>query len=106
MKRCPNCGYSNNDFNSVCDSCGKHIPEVQREYFDANTYRTVEEDKAGVLAFVFGILSIFCCSIIFGPLAIIKGNEANNGMGTAGKVLGIIGLCLWALGIVVNLIFR
>ncbi|GAE87294.1 hypothetical protein [Acetivibrio straminisolvens] len=54
------------------------------------------------MALIFGILSIFCCAIIFGPLAIVKGNESNSSVGKAGKILGIIGLCLWALGIFLN----
>jgi Ca2+/Na+ antiporter len=63
-----------------------------------------QQNNAGTLALVFGILSIVCCAIIFGPLAIIKGNEAKDSNGKIGKILGIVGLVLWAIGIIINII--
>lgn len=138
MKKCPNCGGSNNDLNSFCEWCGSKIPEgteSKSDYFEdsndsfgsnantrmnmnhgmnknygsnyssnssRNNYYSAENDDSGVMALIFGILSIFCCAIIFGPLAIVKGNESNSSVGKAGKILGIIGLCLWALGIFLN----
>ncbi|WP_022872748.1 hypothetical protein [Nesterenkonia alba] len=65
------------------------------------------EDAAGsapTLALVFGILAIVVFGLIFGPLAIWQANKAknagvNNGMVTAGLVLGWIGLILSVVGI-------
>ncbi|ODM27395.1 hypothetical protein A7W90_14865 [Clostridium sp. Bc-iso-3] len=137
MRKCPNCGNTNNDFNSFCEWCGAQIPEGNSEYFEGsnenfdsnpsanmnvnpsmntnysssynsnsgrNTHYTADSDKAGTQALIFGLLSIFCCSIVFGPLAIIKGNESNSSMGNAGKILGIIGLALWAISFVIGII--
>ncbi|HVF29901.1 MAG TPA: DUF4190 domain-containing protein [Pyrinomonadaceae bacterium] len=66
-------------------------------------------------ALVYGILSIFCCPPIFGYLAFttaqevltnieIYGVEPNRkGMAQAGKVLAIIGIVLWVLGLIFRL---
>lgn len=63
-------------------------------------------------ALVLGICSIVICGIIFGPLAIIFGNQAKaeidgsggrlggRGMAQAGFVLGIIGTVLAVLWII------
>ena len=60
---------------------------------------------------IIGILCCFICSIV----AIVKANEAKaaiaqdpryggEGMATAGKVLGIIGIILFVLGIIANVL--
>jgi hypothetical protein len=79
----PNGGYNTNNYNQ-----GNYPPQ----------------NNAGTYALVFGILSIVCCAIIFGPLAIIKGNEAKDSNGNIGKILGIVGLVLWLLAIIFNII--
>jgi hypothetical protein len=59
-------------------------------------------------ALTFGIIGLFICGVIFGPLAISKANSAKRmmaqdptltggGMATAGLVLGIIDLVFWAI---------
>lgn len=126
MKKCPSCNSYNDELNAICEYCGERFPDFlnensfdennrrnnnqgyyndfgqntynNRESFDMSNYRTTEEDKAGVEALVFGILSFFCCPLVFGPLAISRGNESRSAMGTAGKILGIVGICIWALG--------
>jgi hypothetical protein len=63
---------------------------------------------------VLGILSIFCCGFILGPLAIVYSNKAKAaifanpgytgaGMATAGMVLGICGLVLHVIGLILRL---
>ena len=98
MKKCPSCNSYNDELNAICEYCGERFPDFlnensfdennrrnnnqgyyndfgqntynNRESFDMSNYRTTEEDKAGVEALVFGILSFFCCPLVFGPLAI------------------------------------
>jgi hypothetical protein len=65
----------------------------------------------GVIILVLGILSLFFCGIVLGPIAWIMGNNAlaeidrnpaaytNRGLVQAGRVIGIIGTVLGALGI-------
>jgi Domain of unknown function (DUF4190) len=65
-------------------------------------------------ALVYGIIGLFICGIVFGPLAISKANEAKRaiaesptysgaGMATAGTVLGIIDLIAWAIIVMMRL---
>ena len=68
----------------------------------------------GTTILVLGILSILCCGIL-GPIAWIMGNNAmaeidrnpaaytNRGSVQAGRICGIIGTVLWAIGIILNL---
>ena len=66
-----------------------------------------------VASLVFGILAFFVCGIIFGLVAIQKAEEAKNaiavdpsltggGMAVTGKVLGIIAIVVWGLGLVLQ----
>ncbi len=61
-------------------------------------------------ALILGIVSLFCCGIVLGPVAIMKANNARQaiamdptlrggGMATAGMVLGIVSLVLNLLGL-------
>ncbi|NLD47963.1 MAG: DUF4190 domain-containing protein [Clostridiaceae bacterium] len=93
MIKCNNCGYNNEGVSSTCRSCGSSLSNANHN--SSETYRT--NDKTGTYSLVFGILSLFCCAVVFGPLAIIKGNEAGDSKGNVGKILGIIGLVLWGL---------
>ena len=149
MKKCPNCGQDNNDFNQVCEVCHTPLPNTpnytennynpsvnnnpnnnynmnnnynqnqnQNNYnsngnynpnggYNPNNYNGgnyQQQNNAGTYALVFGILSLVCCGIIFGPLAIIKGNEAKDSNGNIGKILGIIGLVLFVIAIIINII--
>ncbi|MDP4090661.1 MAG: DUF4190 domain-containing protein, partial [Bacillota bacterium] len=75
------------------------------QYYPAN--------NSGTFSLVFGILSIVCSltfvlaigGLVFGPLAIVKGNQSRNGNGTAGKIMGIIGVSLSGVVIAFYLIF-
>ncbi len=54
----------------------------------------------GVGALVCGILGLFMCGVVLGPIAIYLGSQSESGMARAGKVLGIIALIGWALYLV------
>ena len=62
---------------------------------------------------VMAIVGLFLCGVILGPLAISKANEAKaamkldptlggDGLATAGKVIGVIAIVGWALGLLVK----
>jgi hypothetical protein len=66
-----------------------------------------------VASLVMGIVGLFLCGIILGPLAISKANSAKSlmqsdptlggeGLATAGKVLGIIAIVGWAIAMVIR----
>lgn len=75
-----------------------------------------EISKKATQSLIFGILSLFCCGIIFGILGYNAGNEAINnieiydvahdkrGIAQAGKIISIIGLVLWGLSIIVRIL--
>jgi hypothetical protein len=68
----------------------------------------------GTMILVFGILSLICCPIIFGVLAIFMGqadlkemdagrmDPSGRGTTKAGVILGIIGLVLGVVGVILN----
>ena len=68
----------------------------------------------GVMILVFGILSLICCPIIFGVLAIFMGqadlkemdagrmDASGRGLTKTGVILGIVGLILWVVGVILN----
>lgn len=70
---------------------------------------TPPTDNQAVVALVLGICSVFCCFL--GPVAFFLGNSAlrrirgsggtvsGEGMAQAGRILGIIGTVLLALGV-------
>ena len=74
-----------------------------------DTYNVPPEEPAhgkAVASLVLGIVGIVCCGIcgLIGLiLSVSAKNEGNNeGIRTAGFVLGIISVALWAIGLVVT----
>jgi hypothetical protein len=69
-------------------------------------------------ALILAIVGVFCFGFIFGFLAYRKANEAletidiydvahdKRGMATAAKILGIIDIVLWAIGLVLRFALR
>ena len=98
MKRCMNCGTENKNSCSICKTCGNQLFGGKAVKNGDNT--DTQDIIRGKYALVYGILSFFCILVIvFGPLAIINGNKSKSGMGIAGKVLGIVSLCIWSLAV-------
>src|SRR5690606_10573010 len=70
-------------------------------------FPSTEKNSLGVWALVLGILGLVCCGIFTAIPAVIVGNKSkeaaaqglanNGGLGTAGVVLGWIGIVLSAL---------
>lgn len=101
LTQCLQCGWENNDSSlDVCEKCGASILVSRSPTVEPYSYP--QDGKEGVLALVFGILSLFCCAPIFGPLALIQANLSHNdSLGKVGKILGIIGISLFGLGFLV-----
>ena len=92
-------------------------PPPDDSVFSAGTreHYAAEIRSGSTKALVYGILSIFCCPPIFGYLAFttaqevltnidVYGVEENRkGMAQAGKVLAIIAIVLWAIGLIFRL---
>ena len=84
-------------------------PACKRITTPDGIYHGIKLNAPGaVSSLVYGILGFFICGVIFGIVAISKANEAKRamasdptltgaGLATAGTVLGILDLVLWAI---------
>ncbi|MFQ5844001.1 MAG: DUF4190 domain-containing protein [Planctomycetota bacterium] len=104
---CPHCGRQIKTRSKFCRFCKKATTPD-------GIYRGPKTKAPGAVAsLVYGILAFFICGIIFGIVAISKANQAQKatasnptlsgaGLATAGKVLGIITLVLWSVGLILR----
>lgn len=88
--------------------------------YDQNPYAAgggaPQPHPKGTTVLVLGIVSLFVCGVILGPIALIQGNKAlkeidanpaaytNRQNVVIGRILGIIAIVLWVIGIIVNII--
>lgn len=102
MMRCPSCKATLPIGTQICAVC-RTITTPDGLYHGPLTTA-----KAATKALTFGILGLFICGVIFGPLAISNANAAKReiasdptvgggGLATAGLVLGIIDLVAWVI---------
>jgi hypothetical protein len=67
-----------------------------------------EVEQMGMKALIWGIVSLFCCSIVTGPVAIWMGYQARQegagGTALAGMILGIVSTSLSIIGLIFYLI--
>ncbi|MGN1126348.1 MAG: DUF4190 domain-containing protein [Ruminococcus sp.] len=89
-------------------------PNYQNGYNQPQQYyQDYNDDSKGlaVASLVLGIVSFFCCGSICSIVGLILGivarkkNSVNNGMATAGIVLSIIALVLWAVYFVFVIVY-
>lgn len=100
MAYCKNCGSEISDNAYVCPNCG------------VKCQNSVPKKNCGmaIASLVMGILTLvgYYGSLIFGILAIVFSNMARKkileddtltgeGMAKAGKIMGIVGICVWAV---------
>lgn len=121
MKACPYCGKMIKKVDTKCHFCGEDLGGSVRPQSGYTSrgpqsgYASKGTCSEATYALVFGILSLVCCGVIFGPLAISKGNAAieitNNDpsyqgkdMAQVGKILGIVGLVLFGLQLIVGIL--
>ncbi len=99
---CRNCGSAIAIGNHVCPMC-RAITSPDGIYHGPKT-----NAPGAVASLVMGIIGLFICGVILGPLAISKSNEAKKamqsdptlggaGFATAGMVLGVIAIIGWAI---------
>jgi hypothetical protein len=102
LMSCPRCGSAIPIGSQICMNC-KHITSPDGIYHGPKT-----NAPGASQSLVFGIIGLFICGIIFGPLAISKANAAKaaikmdptlggEGLATAGLVLGVLDILGWAL---------
>ena len=75
-------------------------------------YAAPQQNQKALWSMILGILSLICCGVVVGIVAIVLGNSAKNeiaasggmqtgeGMAKAGVILGWIGVALTILGVI------
>lgn len=112
MKACRYCGKMIKKVDSKCRFCGE---DLGRSVGPQGGYASKGTCSEATYALVFGIISLICCGVVFGPLAISKGNAAiaiidndpsyqGKDMAQVGKILGIVGLVLFGLQFVLGVL--
>jgi ABC-type Fe3+ transport system permease subunit len=90
--------------------------ETNQEIYQQTTGGGYLEPHRGTMVLVFGILGLLCCGIfailswIFGDTDLKKMDQgimdpSGRDITNVGKILGIVGVCLWILGTLIYLIF-
>jgi hypothetical protein len=108
MMPCPHCGRHIRENAPICRYC-KRAPTPD------GVYRGPRQTAPGAVAsLVCGLVGLLICGVVLGIVAIVKANEAKRaiaadpryegaGMATAGFVLGIVDLVVFAIGLLVIL---
>ncbi|HJQ27408.1 MAG TPA: RING finger protein [Blastocatellia bacterium] len=105
---CPNCNKWIALNSRVCAICNTFLGATGREQYERITLREAKQ------ALTYGIIAFLCCPPIAGYYAIKNANTAidiidanaeyqGRGMAVAGKVLGIIAIVVWVLGLLIRL---
>jgi hypothetical protein len=108
MMQCPHCRAAIPWGTPVCTFC-RMVTSPDGVY-----HGPMINAPGAAAALTYGIIGLFICGIIFGPLAISKANAAKRaiaenptygggGMATAGLVLGILDVVAWAIIVMVRL---
>lgn len=102
---CPRCSVAIALGTQICPAC-RAITSPD------GIYHGLKANAPGaVKSLVLGIIGLFVCGVILGPIAISEANKAKQGMAadpslggeglaTAGKVLGILALIVWGIGLI------
>jgi Domain of unknown function (DUF4190) len=106
---CTACGARLGSGQQYCGACGTPVSGALPGPLAAAP-RPAETSGKAIAALVLGIAGVLVVPVICSILAIVLGRQAKReidadprlggeGMATAGTVLGIIGLCLFAVGV-------
>lgn len=76
-------------------------------------YASTRTDGLAIASLIIGILSLLCCGVILGPVAVIMGfisrgritssggTVGGGGMAMGGLILGVVGFLLWVVVVIV-----
>ncbi len=108
-KFCIVCGQAIKISASSCKYCGATVEPIKnkQEWKNHGIILKQEGKGLGLFSFVMGLLGLFCCQFIFGPIAIIAGYnatryESEKSMGNIGIILGIIDLLIILIVFILN----
>jgi Domain of unknown function (DUF4190)/zinc-ribbon domain len=111
---CTACGARLDPGQRYCGACGAPVSGVLPGPLAA-PLRPPETSGKAIAALVLGIAGVLFVPLVCSILAIVLGRQAKReieaeprlsgeGMATAGSVLGIVGLCLFAIGVLLLLL--
>jgi hypothetical protein len=112
---CTACGARLSPGQQYCGACGAPVAGVVPEPLATLPPTAVRTSSKAVTALVLGIAGVFVVPLVCSILAIVLGLQAKReieadphlggeGMATAGTVLGVIGLCLFAVAVLLVLL--
>ena len=119
-KFCLYCGSQIDASAKFCPKCGANFETgasgSQSNSNGSQVYNqgTTVNDSSVTTAFIFSLIGLLCCAVFAIP-GLIKANEclseiemgrisqSKKGMATAAKVISLISLILWALGIITSI---
>lgn len=111
---CTACGARLGPGQQYCGACGALVSGVLPGPLAA-PLRPPETSGKAIAALVLGIVGVLFVPLVCSILAIVLGRQAKReiqaeprlggeGMATAGTVLGVVGLCLFAIGVLLLLL--
>lgn len=111
---CTACGARLGPGQQYCGACGAPVSGVLPGPLAA-PLRPPETSGKAIAALVLGIVGVLFVPLVCSILAIVLGRQAKReiqaeprlggeGMATAGTVLGVVGLCLFAIGVLLLLL--
>jgi len=107
---CSKCGAQIPDNSASCQQCGTVFGGAQPANWSAPQQPwlpvTPPGDGAATVSLICGIIGFFFAGLILGIVSIVQGAKAKRlgytgGKATAGIVLGIIDLAVWAILIII-----
>lgn len=112
---CTACGARLSPGQQYCGACGAPVTAAAPDPIATLPPTAVRTSSKAVSALVLGILGVFVVPLVCSILAIVLGRQAKreieadphlggDAMATAGTVLGIVGICLFAVGILLFLL--
>lgn len=119
---CPLCQEEIDTRDEQCPHCGELLGTARlappgappasdyQRFVPARTRQKVHEyGNDGQTALVLGIVGLFFCAPILGPIAVLKGiegvkQEGQQGLAITGMVLGCVGFLAWLVGIALFLL--
>ncbi|MEQ8226368.1 MAG: zinc ribbon domain-containing protein [Candidatus Eremiobacterota bacterium] len=100
-KFCIVCGQTIKISASTCTYCGATVEPVKnkQEWKNHGIILREEGKGLGLQSLAMGLIGLFCCHLILGPLAIIMGYralqyESEKSLGNMGIILGIIDIVI------------
>ena len=113
---CERCGQKNNETDQFCVGCGSELKVPQNENINnvgqkvlTNNEKRQQADGYAIASLVLGIVSFIipCIGIFTAIIGLVEAKRSNTicGVRTAGKILNIIVIIIFAIAILYKIIW-